>query len=353
MAKVSYTYSVSLDFPNHRVDLSRLYQEIVSSSITIALDNIEAVGDACTTSFKADLSTDEKAVLDGLVAAHSGEPLGPEVQRVIIASAEGTLNVAALPPTGLKRNSISPNWCDRTTWWYSADRIQNEVATTMDPNRLVWNLAYQNVIDVYHGKMTGERSLWDDRRVTATVGGNAVAEKDPHNDVGDYVIDYAQGTLTFDVAVPAGQDPVVSYWRENGSTWIMAPSAGEVWKLKGAESQFSDDVVMTDSMVYEVWAYNPADPPNKIMVAAPDYYQSILDFVNDANKAYPPIPAPGGAGWRGSPHPIQVFSWDFQTTTDLFSSYGMELRVRLEHDTPFDGSFATGTFYFIREPEVT
>jgi hypothetical protein len=46
-----------------------------------------------------------------------------------------------------------------------------------------------------------------------------------------------------------------------------------------------------------------------------------------------------------------VFAWDFQTTTELTSSWGMELRVRLEHDTAYGGTFATGTFYFIREQE--
>lgn len=349
MAQTTYTYSIQNDFPNHIVCVDRLTNEIRASSIIVAFTGITTAGDVCNVIFKDELSTDDKTTLDGLVAVHSGEALPVDTQPVEVTNP--TLTVNAMPPSGLKSNQISQNWCDRTTWWYSATHVVDETATTTDSERKVWQLAHENVIDTYHGKLTGEELL-PDYRVVVKVGGVEKSERDPHvGSGGDYVIDYAAGTITFVSAVGAGDDPVVSYYYESGSTWIIQPAAGEVWKLKGAESQFSEDVELTDSMVYEVWAYNPSDLPNKMMVASPDYYKTIYDFINDANKAYPAVPALGGMGWRGATKQTYVFAWDFQTTTELVSSYGMELRVRLEHDTPYGGTFATGTFYFIREEE--
>lgn len=289
------------------------------------------------------VSSRDDAFLKGLIS--NGVPL------VAPRGADGNLIVSTFPADGLKRNEISMNWCDRTTWWSSAEHVTGEVATTSDPERKVWDLVHQNVIDTYHAKITGEEMLYI-YRVAVSVGGVQKSEQDPHYGTGgDYTINYAEGTITFLASVPVGSDPVVSYYYENGSTWVMTPSSGEVWKLKGAECQFSEDVIIQDSLIYEVWAYNPYDLPNKILVASPDYYKSIYDYLNDANKAYPVIPALGGPGWRGTTKATNVFSWDFQTTTDLVSSYGMELRVRLEHEQEFGGTFATGTFYYIRIKE--
>lgn len=345
----SYEYTISTDFPNGKVDPSRLGAEIRASAIVTALEGSQTSGDTCTIIFKADLSAGDKTILDGIVAAHSGEPLPSETTTVEVTNP--ALTVFSMPPVGLKSNQISQNWCDRTTWWYSSAAAEDEVATTTDPERKVWSLAHQFVIDVFHGKLTGETMLAE-MRVVVVVGGVTKTEQDPHYGTGgDFVVDYAAGTITFFESIGAGDDPVVSYNYENGSTFIIHPNDGEVWKLKGSEAQFSEDVEMTDSMVYEVWAYNPYDPPNKIMVAAPDYYKTIDDFINDSNKAYAEIPALGGSGWRGSTKKKSVFAWDFQTTTELVAEWGMELRVRLEHDTVYGGTFATGTFYFIREDE--
>jgi len=78
-----YTYLVSL-FPNHKCDLSRITQEIHESSITIALDYINATDSVVNFYFKAELSVDEETILGELVAVHTGEPL-PEEPKVIKA----------------------------------------------------------------------------------------------------------------------------------------------------------------------------------------------------------------------------------------------------------------------------
>jgi hypothetical protein len=91
MAATKYTYSISTDFPNGKVATDRLTDEIQGSAIVTALESIVTGGDDCDVWFKEALSTGDETILDGIVAAHSGEPLEPElpIMRVKSVDAEG------------------------------------------------------------------------------------------------------------------------------------------------------------------------------------------------------------------------------------------------------------------------
>jgi hypothetical protein len=67
--------------------------------------------------------------------------------------------------------------------------------------------------------------------------------------------------------------------------------------------------------------------------------------MNDAVRAYPAYPQMGGPGWRGLVDDVHVFDWDYVSGTEMFANYGMELRISMDHDTAFNGSYATATFY--------
>jgi hypothetical protein len=94
MAATTYQYSVPNDFPNQKVDVPRLTQEIQESSIVTALDHITVYGPDvppqpwCDVVFKDPLSAGDQTTLDGLVAVHSGEPL-PNVQPVVPSDTDG------------------------------------------------------------------------------------------------------------------------------------------------------------------------------------------------------------------------------------------------------------------------
>ena len=75
MAATKYTYSISTDFPNGVVATDRLTVEIQDSTIITALDYINTSGDDCDIWFKAAISAGDETTLNGIVAAHSGEPL--------------------------------------------------------------------------------------------------------------------------------------------------------------------------------------------------------------------------------------------------------------------------------------
>lgn len=269
---------------------------------------------------------------------------------------DGKPLVATTVAEGLKANKISPNWCDPTTWWYSSVYVVNEVAVRKDGyDGYVYTLTHKNIIDTFHGKLTGEWNQTDvdgnSLRVTVKIDDIEKIEKDPHTNIGDYIVNYVTGEIVFDLQVEQSSIVKATYHYENGSTWVIKPEMGEVCRIKSVECQFSDDIIMTDSMIYEIWAYNPYDPPNKVLATSPDVYKTMWDFINDANKAYPAIPKIGGSYWRGLTTQVYVFSWDFQSTSDLSDKYGVELRVRLEHNIPYGGTCCTGTFYCLRSPE--
>jgi len=82
MAATKYSYSISGDFPNRRVNPTLLTEQIQQSSVIVALDYIETYDDTCDIWFKAPLSAGDVTVLDGIVATHSGEPSPNPAQLV-------------------------------------------------------------------------------------------------------------------------------------------------------------------------------------------------------------------------------------------------------------------------------
>jgi len=277
--------------------------------------------------------------------------------------ANGKPIVSIAPGEGLKLNKMSVNWCDRTTWWYNSKYIVDEVAECKDPlTHTLYDVSYNNIIDTYHGKITGENSLLDNDgysyRVIVKVNDIEKTERDPHiGSGGDYTINYSTGRITFSPSLEHSDVVKVTYHYEDGSLWIIKPNVNKIIRIKRAECQFSDDIILTDSLVYDL--YGSADyfapgqfpPGTLIQLVGADYYKTIYDYMNDANGIYPEIPALGGTNWRGCQKKIYSFPWDFQTTTDLYSSRGMELHVYLEHDVSFSGTYATGTFYCLNDPE--
>ena len=84
MASTKYSYEISA-FPNLKVDSNRLTLEIQSSAIVVALDYLDTSEVGCDIWFKDELSVVDKTILDGVVAAHSGEPIAPDPKKVQLA----------------------------------------------------------------------------------------------------------------------------------------------------------------------------------------------------------------------------------------------------------------------------
>ena len=134
-------------------------------------------------------------------------------------------------------------------------------------------------------------------------------------------------------------------------TFYVQPSAGKMLKVENSEVQFSNDLVMNDTITFQLWVYNPYDLPNKVPYGNPTTYKTLRDFLDEAQGVYPQVPAIGGNS-RGIQNPHTVFPFPYKTVKPLQSSVGAEIRVTLQHGNAFGGEFATATFYCTVADEV-
>lgn len=275
----------------------------------------------------------------------------------------GKMVVAVEKPDGKRAYYFSHNWCDPTTWYGDSVYVEDEYATNIGDNQ-TYQLDHYNIIDTFHGKMFGEDFLTDsegrDFRVHVKVNGlDGYTEHDPHytdySDDYDYIIDYENAQITFASPLQSDDDVTVTYHYENGSTFYAKVASGKTLFIDGSEVQFSTDIDPTDTIKYQIFVYNPYYPtygPLKVPYGEPNVYKTMADFQVEATKIYPVFPAVGAEGnWRGMSKPLVVLNWDYVSGTLLKSSYGTEIRIWLEHDKPFDGSYASLTFYGIEEDE--
>lgn len=261
-----------------------------------------------------------------------------------------------------RRQIYTHDWTDPTTWFSEAERITNEATT--HATGATWSLAHDRVIDTYHGKLFGEDYLTDANghsfRVAVTVDGVAKTECDPHSGTGDFTVNYDAGSIAFTGTPPASNADVrVTYHHENGGSFIVGPSAGKRLAIDVVEVQFSADIEILDTVRFQVWVYAPAELcaamgwplGTKVPYGDAAVYKTIKDYYADAMRAYPAYPALGGAGWRGIGQGMIIFDWDYLAQIPLATSTGAEIRVSLDHDTPFGGAYATASFYCTEEDE--
>lgn len=116
----TYTYSVANDTLNGAVAIDSLREEIGESPIIIAIDSIAVSLDVLDITFKTVLSGSDETTLNGVVAAHAGEPIFEEekAQLVDLASKDmlGIPKIAVSKPSGDFSTMVTHNFCDRTTW---------------------------------------------------------------------------------------------------------------------------------------------------------------------------------------------------------------------------------------------
>jgi hypothetical protein len=274
---------------------------------------------------------------------------------------DGRLRVSSEKSNVSRYTIYTHNWCDRTTWYSKSNFVDGEVVAFVSGS---YQLSHGNIIDTYHGKLTGEDFLKDSNgisyRVKLFASGTQKFEQDPHYGVGgDFTVNYDDGTVT----PVSGQfeDPVtVSYHYATTSEFIIKPSLGKCLVLNNTETQFSDDIVINDSVSFKVYGFVEVFAPHLCPVPYPSgtlihldtlRYKTIFDFYNEAMRSYPSYPALGGSGWRGTTHPTYIFDWDYVSSQTIYSSKGMELHIMLDHDVPMGGTFGTTTFYFISQDE--
>lgn len=336
MAQTKYTYSIAGDTANGILAAGALKEEIGSSSIITALDYISSLGDVLDVYMKDALSTGDKTTLDGVVAAHEGVPLEGPPQIVDLfhkTPVQKIPKVSVYKPEGASTTIVTHDWTDPCTWYSQSTRVTGETLT-LDVGK-TYDFANQNVIDLTHGRMYGENDITG---YELKVYDNGVLKTEDT----DYTMNYESGKVTFDVGYTVTGPVTADYSFESGSQWVLKPDAGKVLHIEHAEIQFAKNVSMTP-VSFEIWVYNPADLPNKIMYQQ-IVYKNIKDVINAANLGQGFIPAMGILS-----QDILVFPFNYATVKSLKDSDGAELRVRILNDTAYSGQWATSTFYVLSE----
>lgn len=155
---------------------------------------------------------------------------------------------------------------------------------------------------------------------------------------GDYELLADNGTILFNES-KAGQNVKMSYRYATDATLYLIPAEGKAIEIIKAEVNFSKDCKMKSPINFEVWAYNPADLPNKVCVQK-ETYKSMKDFISTGNLGQGEIPAVDTLEV-----PTIVFPFDYTNLKEMSSAYGVELRITVDDNIPVEGTFATGTFY--------
>jgi hypothetical protein len=281
-----------------------------------------------------------------------------------------TTNTPVVQPAvreGSKLQIISQNFCDKRTWYTKSVR-ETGVAMTVDVvlPTLFHLPAPETVVDVSHGRITGETKLRAEHQPVVYVDAVAKTEKDPDTDIGDYSIDYLTGDVDFD-DVPSGV-VTIDYSRVTTSQWYITPAAGKRIRLITAELQFSDDARLKNSFLFQArgdvakhpalaayWDANGGPYPAGTMLPLGDpvIYQTVMDIIAEASGAFPVIPKTQGAnlGWRDLTRDVYIYRWPYshQATIDIDEALGMDIEISLQNHIPCDGTWSVVTFYGLSE----
>jgi len=306
----------------------------------VLVKNVDDFEETFTDQAKKDTHNNERTEFETVHKAKANKPVVPK-------NIDGNPLVIQEPRTGSETIYCTHNFCDKTSWYTKSVRVTDE-ALTGDGAGLVWTSVHTNWINMVSGLIFDEDSYASEvshgYAVVVKVDGVTKTARAPYATTGgDYTIDYAAGTVTSVSGSWTGMAVLVSYSYATTSEWILAPSAGYVLDVEATEAQFSKNFTFNDFIDFEIWVYNPADLPNKVMYARTTY-KRMVNFIDEALGSYPVIPAVGGAD-RGTQNEVYGFPFRYGTVRRVQSSIGAELHVKLRNNIVFSGEHATATFY--------
>lgn len=249
---------------------------------------------------------------------------------------------------GSELDSATHNFSDKTTWYHNSVYVTQQDCVEQDG--YTWKLPHEYIVDLTHGKIFNEdriaQELPHQYRVDVFVDGYQLTQRDifssNYDDGYDYILDYKDGIIHF-VEDHSGKQVRANYAYATDSTWVLVPKPGKTINIERSEVQFASNFVYNDAIDFEIWAYNPFDLPNKVLIQRRSY-KSIHNFIDEARGSYPVIPAVGGSE-LGTVYDTIGFPFNYNTIRQLSYSQGVELRIKTRNDRELGGDRTTATFY--------
>lgn len=359
----TYVYQLN-QIPGGRVSAGFLEQKILEV-LGLAPDGVIVNGETVTVEMPSSLSDAKENTLTALVTQRGL----PDLPR----NADGAPRFEPLPRTGNKVQLYSIDFSEKSTWYYTAER---KTGITLDH---VSGNTYQvpegtHIIDLTHGHVVFEHRFHDEYILNVYDSGSLLTENDPDGQTYDFSCNYDNGTITLENA-PSGT-VTADYSLVKDSVFKLIPDSGKKLILMGAELQFAIDVSLRDTLIFELRGGAGLDPriPGTdlgngyfqildgptVPVGYPipmttNRYKTVLDIVAESNMSYPLVKKTTNPNptWRDLQQDLQIFKWDYasQAVIEMRSSWGNEVQVWFEKDTPAEGWVAIATFYAISESE--
>lgn len=326
---VRYGYSIANDTANGAVNTTQLLETIrATATITISVFAISTNGDDLDIDFNAALSIAEEAILDGLVAVHTGtasvnSPLEVNIvenQTSPKKDADANLKVTVQPRIGTGCTIITHNFGDPCTWYQKSIEVINEVATVKTPSvYTVYSLAHTNIIDIEHGRLTFDNRV--DQKYCIRVKVNDVIQTT------GFTFNYESGEITFNSALTANDVVKISYYYSTTNEFTISPDAGKKLKIENVELQFSIDLDMQNKThcYFEERGYNPNNLPNK-MTYKTAIYKNIINFIDESNnKLFNTIQPRDNMTVA-----MDIFVWQYPVSRVMKSSQGAEVLIYMK-----------------------
>lgn len=258
------------------------------------------------------------------------------IDRILAADPRnnsGNAIIQITPIEGTKKTIITHNFADKCTWYQQATEVNDETLTDSG-DHTTYEADYTHIIDLKHGRISGEDKITDVSDYYVVVEVDLVKNTEDT----DYTVNYSNGTITFDSALSGTETVTMSYFYAGGSEYKITPESGKKIRILASEVNFSKNIVINDTAVFQIYVNDNLYDYDK--------YKNAKDYINGANEGQGEIPAFGELTQS-----IVVLPWKYPATIDLKSSLAMDLRISLENDTVFTGEVATLTLYCLVENE--
>ena len=303
---MSFTYQYTAT-----VNAGRLNQTVSDSSISIKLDGIAVNGTQVELTFAAELSAEEKTVLDGIMVTDQTTPL-EKVDRE---------RVEVLPPKGNSMTLPSHNLCDRTTWYQGSVKVTGETPVQYRVGH--YGLSHKFIIDVFTGKLAFENRL-QTYAFKLYDGGTELVFGE------QYLVNWEMGIVVLQNYNPSGTI-TCDYHYADSSIFKIAPPGDKKLYVSHAEVQFSKDIRMKPIKIDFLAGGH---------VIHSDTYKNLDNLIDVCRQGKGEIPAVDTLRTGRIVFPIT-----YDPALELDPAINMEVAVYLDNDKPMEGERATITFY--------
>lgn len=211
------------------------------------------------------------ASIDDAIALSASPPLNTNrIPQVEVVSRTGSSSFNQYTIT-------SHNWCKKTTWFQNYNSwidqpMEADVAgvyttyklTSPSDNTLWINIDdFTNTMQDYalNAPPYGQHAVWErNGSLSPREEWRPVIKKNGVTLTSGYTIYYATGKVTFDSTLTSG-DTITASFRcpkaSGGSEFILMPRSGKKLSIPHTEINLTDNVIITGTVVFEVWAGDP------------------------------------------------------------------------------------------------